>query len=562
MLRNRILMIGCALLATVFLGTACSSDNPTAPGGGATDTTAPLVAGIDPTNAETEVAVGESITVIFNEAMDPATADGNVTLSSGAISTMSWSDSRTLVIDHADWSEGAQVTVTIGTGLTDTAGNNLAAAYTSSFYVVSSVLSVLETNPADNATDVNRSTNIQVLFSTEMNETSIQANVTITAQLTKMDIPYTIHSEHSAVTLMIGDDLPANTPIVVNMAAGLAANSGATLVAPYSFGFTTGMDVDTTPPTVVSTSPANGGTMAADAGVLQITFSEPMAPNSFDPSSWNFEFAVLITESDPELTWNADFTVVSVPLPSPLPAGLPIEIVFSELTDAAGNMMAAPWTYEVDVAGTPNYFPAFDGAQFTYAYMEEGGTIGNATPTWTDDGTTFVQLDAQTGGNIRLADYDDGFVTADGTYELYRIESNRVDWLGFRERNGGTLAPEVLFDTPMQILPLPLAAGTWTASGNVDIPGEGTLAATITGTVVMADLDTSDYFGESIFYKDTYRVARRLEARSEGTLTYVENDTTWYSPTLGLVEQHTYDEELGDNEWTREISIRLYEFMK
>ncbi len=254
MLEKKIWVVGCILLATAGLMAACSSDSPTDPGGGTTDTTAPQVAGLEPSNGETEVAIDESVVIIFSEAMDAATATGNITLSSGAISGLVWTDDRTLTIDHADWAEGAEVVVTIGTGLADVAGNNLAAAYTSSFYVFSSVLSVLETNPADTATGVNRSSNVQILFSASMNEASILANTTISSGLTKVDYPFTVESENSAVTLVVGDTFPASTMMTVTMSANVAAMNLTTLGTPYSFSFTTGADVDNTPPTVVSVS--------------------------------------------------------------------------------------------------------------------------------------------------------------------------------------------------------------------------------------------------------------------------------------------------------------------
>ena len=176
---------------------------------------------------------------------------------------------------------------------------------------------------------------------------------------------------------------------------------------------------------------------------------------------------------------------------------------------------------------------------------------------------TYLQVNTQSNGTFRMADYGPDFATADGTYELYRVESNRLDWLGFREEDEGALQDEILFDSPIQVLPLPLAAGNWTDNTTLTIPGEGTLNASISGTVTgMFDLPIDGTPGQTLFYKDTYRVVRLLEVRLGGALTYVENDTTWYSPTLGPVQENTYDEELDIGEWFREMSWRVFDNLK
>ncbi len=295
MVANRkFLMLVMAGLLAVGLA-ACSSDDPANPGGGGgTDSTAPQVAGVDPINNETGVGQIQAIIVTFSEAMDPSTAAGNVSLSAGTVDSTSWDDDRNLRIDHTAWAEGIEVTVTVGTGLADVAGNNLAADYTASFYVFSASLLVLETNPANLATDVNRASNVQILFSAQINEPSVAANTTITSGLVKVEHAFTVESDNSTATLVITDDLPASTAITVTLGANIAAQGGGTLGTAQVFSFTTGVDVDITPPTIMSVSPANGSTIAPDAGIFRVTFSEPIDPDSFNPSEWNVEFVLAL----------------------------------------------------------------------------------------------------------------------------------------------------------------------------------------------------------------------------------------------------------------------------
>ena len=97
--------------------------------------------------------------------MNPATSDGAVTLSAGTITATDWANDRTLQVEHDDWSEAAQITVTVGTGLTDVAGNPLAAEHAFSFWTESpGQLLLLETTPADGATDINRDGKPEILI--------------------------------------------------------------------------------------------------------------------------------------------------------------------------------------------------------------------------------------------------------------------------------------------------------------------------------------------------------------------------------------------------------------
>lgn len=549
-----------AFLLAIGLLACSSSDDPASPGGETgPDTTAPQVAGTDPGNGSAGVAQGQEITITFSEAMDPATSDGNVTLSAGSVTSAIWTDTRTLQVTHSTWDEGAHVTVTLGAGLADAAGNNLASAYSFSFYVYSPTLQVLETQPADGDEGVNRDSNVQILFSTEINESTAADHIVI-ADGSRTVYPFTVHRDNSAVTLEITDRLPAATEITVTVGAQVAAQSGGTLGTDHVFSFTTGADVDETPPTVVSSYPAIGATVAADVGYFQVTFSEPMNPNSFEPRAWNVEFALVIMASEPDPTWSNNYMTVTVPLPSPLPAGLPMEITFADLEDAHGVVMTSPWTWEATVSGTADYYPVTDGLEAEFATSWADGLIGNTEPEYEGDGSEYLKIEDQGDGTFHLTRYESGFSGPPRDYEVYRKLSDQLQWLGFSENDGMGGMEEMTFSTPAKVLPLPLATGTWTANTTVTIPDQGTFTATLHGTVVgRYDLAIDDQ-GSSpeMFFKDTWKVIRRLEVQFEGELAMVDTDTTWYSPTLGPVRIFEMDESAMDGEWYYSQMWRMF----
>jgi alpha-tubulin suppressor-like RCC1 family protein len=96
------------------------------------DTTAPTISS-PPTSGATDVSVSENITVPFSEAMDSSTINStNITVVNGSGSTVNgvWSYSGTTATFNpfSDLSFSTTYTVTVGTGVKDSAGNNLASA--------------------------------------------------------------------------------------------------------------------------------------------------------------------------------------------------------------------------------------------------------------------------------------------------------------------------------------------------------------------------------------------------------------------------------------------------
>ena len=167
-----------ATILALFMLVSCGGDDdgPSGPGG---DTNAPKVVSGSPDQDATGVGLDDVITVVFDEDMDEASADGNVALSSGTVSTTTWSDARTLVVTHSNWVEGANIEVTLGTGIKDLAGNGLAAPHVWDFWTMSSVPSLLRTIPEDGATGVAPAIRVGLLFSEQMDIPSLSAATTV-----------------------------------------------------------------------------------------------------------------------------------------------------------------------------------------------------------------------------------------------------------------------------------------------------------------------------------------------------------------------------------------------
>ncbi len=570
MSKRRCLPAIIGLLAITVLLAACGSDDPTTPPP-ATDTTAPLIVATGPESGEIAVSVDDSVFVMFSEAMDPTTAAGNVSLSSGTITGSIWYTDRVLAIGHGDWATGTEVTVTVGTGLADVAGNALAAAHVFSFWTETADLLLLASTPADGATGVNRDASILLVFSQEVQMGSLTSHVTISDVVTKAVYPYAAQELESGRYLLNPDaTLPASSTLYVTVDAGLAASGGgATLQSAVVIGFTTGVTVDTAPPTVVSTSPANGSTsVSPDHGYFRLTFSEPIDPDSLEPSNWNFELLLIMEQTGISPSWSVNNTVLTVALPTGLPAGLPMEITFVGFRDEAGNAQNTPYTWTAKVAGSADYVPVVDGARYADTVESTWGVVGNPTPDGGDSWDVYLQLDTQTSTDFRMVRYfDSDFIDPTGDWEDFRKSASSLQWTGFGSDGGTKARRQVLkavdkndFDTPLTILPLPIAVGTWYSSTTVTVPGEGSYAASLQGRV----LGKVDYplpqSGGTVFYKDAWKVVRTMTVSLGSEPAFTQVDTVWYSATLGEVHSKHYETDHIDDEWYTEEAWRFPAF--
>ncbi|MBD3221485.1 hypothetical protein GF314_09600 [bacterium] len=551
---DRIAMLMLIALLSVGLLAGCSddddSDDPAGPGGGGgEDTTAPEVISFAPTSGETGVAADESIVITFSEAMDPATADGEITLSTGAVTDLTWTDDRTVSVDHAAWSEGAEVTVTVGTGIADTAGNPLETARSVTFYVASTDLVFLGSDPEDGAVDVNRSTIVTLLFSDEMNLDTFDGAVTLTDEA-QTDLAFQLHEGDGSLVIVDPDeDLPADETISLTVAATVQDFAGRSLDAPVSVSFTTGQDVDTTPPSIVGFEPASGQEIDPGTTYLRITFSEGVIPDSVTPRRIDAAFFGLVENQDADPVWSDDYTTLTVPLPTPLPAGLPMEVTFADYRDLAGNVQSASATWTATVAGTADYYPLEDGHRFEYEEYSAWGNVGDDTPVDESTYRAYIQFDAMGGGEFHRTWYDETYTSPDD-WEIMQKSASALEYLGFGEVDGDETI-EVVFDEPLTFVTLP-PAGTWSDQADATVPGEGTMTLTGEGEFV----SESDLLwlpgGEGhpeLFWKDVRLVVIEHTIAAGPDLVETGVDSLWLAPTVGIVRYSTYNVDEMADEW-------------
>jgi hypothetical protein len=185
-----------ALLLTVF-GVGCShgGDDVTPVPTTSTDTTAPTVTLTVPANAGSDVGIKNKVTATFSEGMTATTITGTtftLTGPSGAVVagevTYATSVKTAIFAPTANLATGTIYTAKVTTGVKDLAGNQLALEKSWTFTTGTSADSipptVLNTDPAGNATGVLTTQKVSTTFSEPMDPATITtANFTLVAGL-------------------------------------------------------------------------------------------------------------------------------------------------------------------------------------------------------------------------------------------------------------------------------------------------------------------------------------------------------------------------------------------
>jgi len=516
------------------------------------DTTGPTVVSISPGHASVSVAVTEPVRIVFSEAMDDGSAEGQVTMTHGVVTSGTWQNDRTLVLQHTAWPEGTEVGLAVAEGLCDLAGNCLADEVEVSFITYTPVLGLLDTAPEDGAQDVPRNTTVRLLFSRRMNLATLAEAVTVTSGF-RESIPFQAsRGEEGWVILTFESLLPAASTVQVVVTTEALDEQGEPLAELATFSFVTGSDTDTTPPQIVSIEPASGAVVDPTLGWIRFEFSEPIDGDSFAPISANLEAWRVFGDVEP--TWSGGGTILQVALPGGLAAGLPVKMAFQGYRDLNGVAQTSPTSWTIRVAGTPDYFPLVDGERQTFDFHEESGVIGSETPTEEYDGTFEYGIDLQQDGTFLLRRYEEDAPSED--WSIMRKAADGVHWLGLHQSNGDDELLDILFDDPLTVLPFPIQVGTTAYNSSADVSGIGTVDALWTVSVVeRVDLPVASRDETAVYWTECWKVETSMLATVDDAPFHSEYHTRWYSPTVGLVREITESSDPGEHRWQRTENI-------
>lgn len=144
---------------------------------------------------------------------------------------------------------------------------------------------VISSSPLMDETDVAINASIEITFNEEM-ETSTINTTTFTLVEGANSVAGIVTYSNKVAIFSPTNNLNAGTLYTATLTSGAKNLNGNSLMEDYSFGFTTGIVVDNTAPTVIETNPINNATDVARNKVISITFSEDMNSTSITSTSF------------------------------------------------------------------------------------------------------------------------------------------------------------------------------------------------------------------------------------------------------------------------------------
>ena len=336
----------------------------------APDTTPPTVISTIPVNGAANVPFNQAVSITFSEAMNPATISSTTfnlagpggTAIAGLVTYATIGNAATFT-PTADLAPGTVFTATVTTGATDLAGNALVSNYVWTFTTGAAPdttpPTVVSTIPVGAAMGVPINQAVSATFSEAMNPLTITSATFQLAAPGGALIAATIAYDPTnfIITLTPSTPLAYNTTYTATVTTGETDLAGNALTSNYVWTFTTSTAPDTTPPTVVSTIPANAATGVAINQPVTATFSEAMNPATIDATTFMLTGpgGVGVTGA---VTYVAAGSVATFAPAAPLAYNTTYTAtVTTGETDLAGNALTSNYVWTFTTATAPDTTP-------------------------------------------------------------------------------------------------------------------------------------------------------------------------------------------------------------
>jgi methionine-rich copper-binding protein CopC len=341
-----------ALLFIIILLAACGQGSTLPPippdpdpGRNPTDTSAPTILMTKPSSNSTDIVINTSLSITFSEAMD----ENSVSFSLSPVAIMqapSWNADKTRVTFVPQSALGTATTYTATTLGKDKDGNDLSGGNSFSFTTSNDADNtppiLVQSTPANNATDVAINSTIALVF----NEPMTMHSVTLTLE-PAVSFEATLWNDSRTLAVFTPSSaLAANTTFTATVTGDDLA--GNVLTGVSSFSFSTAAAADTTAPTVTGANPANNSTNVSRNTAIAITFSEAMNQASVEGASG------ISPSVSCSWSWNAASTIATC-TPASLTANTQYNVTLGpSAEDNAGNNLASTYSLTFRTANAPD----------------------------------------------------------------------------------------------------------------------------------------------------------------------------------------------------------------
>jgi hypothetical protein len=257
---------------------------------------------------------------------------------------------------------------------------------------------ILSTNPANGEIDVNINSSITATFSLNMNPATLTADTfKLERNTDQVQVDGVVICSVETATFIPENNLSQITTYTALITTGVSDLYGNAMLDNYTWSFTTGSGVDITPPTVILTSPLDGGTGTAVDASVSATFSESVQASSLTSNTFTLKKGTIpVNGTVSYLVDTATFT----PLGNLESSQTYTATVTTGVTDLAGNPLAGDFSWN---------FSTVAGSQTNLVTSKTPSTLG--------ENITFT---ATVTGSAMILDVPDGIVIffKDGLTEL------------------------------------------------------------------------------------------------------------------------------------------------
>jgi len=329
--------------------------------GAAVVITPPIVSSTDPANAEIGVPLNQKIAATFSKTMDATTiSNATFTLLQGTNSVtgfVSYSGSTATFAPENNLLPNSTYSAVITTGAKDLAGNALENNYTWSFTTGSAVVitppTVSLTDPLNNEINVPLNQKVSATFSKTMDATTITSGTFTLKQGTTSVSGFVSYSGTTAI-FSPANDLTSNTVYTATVTSGAKDLAGNALVNNYVWSFTTGSSVVITPPTVISTVPADADINVPLNQKVSATFSKTMNASTITGATFTLKQG---NNSVSGFVSYSGTTAIFTPASNLAPNTVYTGTITSEAKDLAGNSLANNYVWSFTTGSSPVIIP-------------------------------------------------------------------------------------------------------------------------------------------------------------------------------------------------------------
>lgn len=266
---------------------------------------------------------------------------------------------------------------------------------------------VSSVNPLNAATNVTTGTTISAIFSETIDPVTVTAATFQVKDAANNIVPGSITTSFNQVTFTPSAALGGSTVYTATIKSGTSGVkdvAGNSLASDYSWSFTT-VDLDTTPPVVISVLPANGATAVQLASSISANFNEAVNTSTVNGTTFQLRdaannlIAATINTAADKIT-----LVPSAPLAPLTTYTATITGGVSGITDLAGNELASDYVWSFTTAEVDNTPPTVTSVLPANAAIGVGlsatitANFSEAIDASSVNGTSFILTDA--GNNV------------------------------------------------------------------------------------------------------------------------------------------------------------------